>query len=204
MIRWRYDMERVLELTVCITALIAKKRALELTFCIIALIVVAPHFLLIALAIKFESPGPVFVKQRRRNGDCYIYKFRTMPVQEYAAVMTEARKDNLCSGRVSKFLRETSLDYMPALINVLRGEISLIGLQPRAVTKNEAGTDGLRWLLGEVGAEALSSLMDQRRCALATAAPADVGRLKRWYLLVMIDNIVRIALDRIAATVKLD
>ena len=92
-----------------------------------------PLLLLIALAIRLESPGPVFFRQIRvgKNGRQFkLYKFRSMHVTapQYAVSPTEAADPRIT--RVGRFLRRTSLDELPQLINVLKGDMSLVGPRP--------------------------------------------------------------------------
>ena len=92
------------------------------------------------LAIKLDSPGPVLFKQRRHGYNhrlIYVYKFRTMRVTEDGAVVVQARKDDDRVTRIGKFLRRTSIDELPQLFNVLKGEMSLVGPRPHAVAHNQ-------------------------------------------------------------------
>ena len=105
----------------------------------IASIVFMPVMVLCALAVKMESRGPVFFLQRRHGYDHQIitvWKFRTMKVQEDGDVVRQATKDDDRVTRVGRFLRKTSLDELPQLINVMRGEMSLVGPRPHAVAHN--------------------------------------------------------------------
>lgn len=103
---------------------------------LLLLILVSPIMALIALAIKLDSKGPVFFKQKRygfNNELIEVYKFRSMYTDR-----TDANADKLVSKgdsrvtRVGKFIRKTSLDELPQFINVLRGELSLVGPRPHA------------------------------------------------------------------------
>lgn len=97
-----------------------------------------PLMALIALAIRIESPGPVLFKQRRHawnNAEFEVYKFRSMRWNAGAQtqpLMQTARNDARIT-RLGRFLRRTSLDELPQLFNVLRGEMSLVGPRPHAV-----------------------------------------------------------------------
>jgi putative colanic acid biosynthesis UDP-glucose lipid carrier transferase len=105
----------------------------------ICLLLFAPIMLLAALAIKLESPGPVLFKQRRHGYNhrlIYVYKFRTMRVAEDGPVVVQAKKDDERITRVGRFLRRTSIDELPQLFNVLKGEMSLVGPRPHAVAHN--------------------------------------------------------------------
>lgn len=121
------------------------KNVYDYVFSCIMLVVSLPFFLVIGLAIKLISPGPVFYKQKRMgvNGRFFeIYKFRTMVVgadtmldelmeaNEADGPAFKIRKDPRVIPYVGTFLRKTSLDELPQLINVVRGEMSLIGPRP--------------------------------------------------------------------------
>ena len=101
------------------------------------LLLISPLLLIIALAVKLDSPGPVFFKQARNGWSgktFHIWKFRSMYVHtpEAGKVKQASRNDPRIT-RVGAFLRKTSLDELPQLINVLRGEMSLVGPRPHAV-----------------------------------------------------------------------
>jgi len=110
------------------------KRAMDIVLSLIALIILSPVLLIVAAVIKATSPGPVFFKQKRvglKKTHFMIYKFRTM--------RTDAPKDaptHLLQNAqsfitpVGKFLRASSLDELPQLINILKGEMSIVGPRP--------------------------------------------------------------------------
>jgi exopolysaccharide biosynthesis polyprenyl glycosylphosphotransferase len=123
------------------------KRVLDFCLALAALIVVSPVFVLVPLLIKITSPGPVFFKQRRigRNKRRFtIYKFRSMTM-DAESKMKELERFNELSGPVFKmksdpritpvgrFLRKTSIDELPQLINVLKGDMSLVGPRPMSI-----------------------------------------------------------------------
>jgi putative colanic acid biosynthesis UDP-glucose lipid carrier transferase len=92
--------------------------------------------LLIAIAIKLDSPGPVFFRQARLGWGgktFYIWKFRSMYVHDDQGVVVQAQKNDPRVTRVGAFLRRTSLDELPQIFNVIRGEMSLVGPRPHAV-----------------------------------------------------------------------
>ena len=98
--------------------------------------------LLVALAIKLEDPaGPVFFRQKRfgfNNKAFYIYKFRSMyakPVEDRVTV--QAKRGDPRITRVGRFIRRSSLDELPQLLNVLNGTMSLVGPRPHAIDHNE-------------------------------------------------------------------
>jgi Undecaprenyl-phosphate glucose phosphotransferase len=104
---------------------------------LLCLLIMLPLMLLIALAIKLDSPGPVFFRQQRlgaNNRPFDLLKFRSMYRAACAdpAVLQAQRNDPRVT-RVGRFLRRTSLDELPQLINVLKGEMSLVGPRPHAV-----------------------------------------------------------------------
>ena len=120
------------------------KRLFDLAVCLLLLPVVLPLLLLSALAIRLDSPGPIFIAQERtgRDGTPFrMLKFRTM-VRNAAELKAQLAHLNVLPPpdfkiphdpritRVGKFLRQTSLDELPQLLNVLRGDMSLVGPRP--------------------------------------------------------------------------
>jgi len=117
----------------------ASKILFDYVFATILVIVLAPVMLAIALAIRLDSPGPVIFRQRRHGFNHVVidvYKFRTMTVQENGDHVAQATKNDPRITRVGKLLRQTSLDELPQLFNVLRGQMSLVGPRPHAVAHN--------------------------------------------------------------------
>jgi putative colanic acid biosynthesis UDP-glucose lipid carrier transferase len=116
------------------------KRVLDVAGAWFALLLTWPAFIVIAIAIKRSSPGPVFFKQRRYglNGEeILVYKFRSMTVCEDGSVVKQASKLDGRVTPVGAFLRRTSLDELPQIINVLEGKMSFVGPRPHAVAHNE-------------------------------------------------------------------
>ena len=116
------------------------KRASDIVIAVLVQILLSPLMLVIALAIKLTSPGPVIFKQRRYglNGDeIIVYKFRSMTVAEDGARVTQARKNDQRVTRLGAFLRRSSLDELPQFINVLQGRMSIVGPRTHAVAHNE-------------------------------------------------------------------
>ncbi len=112
------------------------KRAQDLIVGGLALIVGLPLMLLIALAIKLDSPGPVFFRQRRHgfnNEEILVWKFRSMRPSHESAGVRQVTAEDARVTRVGRIIRRTSLDELPQLINVLKGEMSLVGPRPHAV-----------------------------------------------------------------------
>ncbi|MFM9942902.1 MAG: undecaprenyl-phosphate glucose phosphotransferase [Hyphomicrobiaceae bacterium] len=107
---------------------------------IIALVCAAPLFLFIAAAIKLDSPGPVFFRQKRHGvsgKSIVVWKFRSMRVMENGPVVQQATKGDARVTRVGRILRKTSFDELPQLINVVLGDMSLVGPRPHAVAHND-------------------------------------------------------------------
>jgi putative colanic acid biosysnthesis UDP-glucose lipid carrier transferase len=127
-------------LTLSETPLIGTRRLLKLLedFClsVALLIVLTPVMLVIAAAVKLDSPGPVFFRQERLGWGgkrFHIWKFRSMYVHDENGAVTQARKGDPRITKVGAFLRRSSLDELPQIFNVIRGEMSLVGPRPHAV-----------------------------------------------------------------------
>lgn len=117
--------------TIAPSSSLALKRVLDVAGSVLGLVILSPVFAIIALAIKRDSPGPVFFRQERsgRHGHLFrIYKFRSMAVTASGSALT-VRADKRVT-RVGAFLRKTKLDELPQLINVLSGDMSLVGPRP--------------------------------------------------------------------------
>ena len=130
---------------------VVTKRVLDFCLALAALLVISPALLLVAIAIKLTSPGPIFFTQKRigqNKRKFTIYKFRSMTV-DAETKMQEVEHLNELSGPVfkikhdprvtpvGKFLRKTSIDELPQLINVLKGDMSLVGPRPMSVRDYE-------------------------------------------------------------------
>ena len=117
------------------------KRALDITLASLTLLLTWPVLLTVALAIKQTSPGPVLFKQRRYglNGEeILVYKFRSMTVCEDGPALEQATEYDRRVTPLGAFLRRTSLDELPQILNVLEGKMSFVGPRPHAVAHNEA------------------------------------------------------------------
>jgi exopolysaccharide biosynthesis polyprenyl glycosylphosphotransferase len=121
-------------LAVCRPGAEAARRIFDLALAVPALVVLAPVFAAIALAIRLDSPGPIFYRQRRvgRRGRLFdIVKFRTMrPDAESASGPVWALPGESRTTRLGAVLRRLSLDELPQLLNVVRGEMSIVGPRP--------------------------------------------------------------------------
>lgn len=126
------------------------KRFLDFTLSLLGLIILSPVFLIISILIKKESDGPIFFKHKRigKNGkEIYLYKFRSMVpnaealIKKFTPEQMKEFKENFKLEndpritKIGKWLRKTSLDELPQLINILKGELSIIG--PRPVIEEE-------------------------------------------------------------------
>jgi undecaprenyl-phosphate galactose phosphotransferase/putative colanic acid biosynthesis UDP-glucose lipid carrier transferase len=112
------------------------KRLLDVAVAVISLVLLAPLLILAAAAIKLESRGPVIFRQRRHgfNGKSFmIYKLRSMKVLEDGATVVQATEKDPRVTRVGRVLRQTSIDELPQLLNVLQGHMSIVGPRPHAL-----------------------------------------------------------------------
>lgn len=108
------------------------------------LLLLLPILCGIAVGVKLSSPGPVLYKQKRTglNGRIFgIYKFRTMKVQPDNVPFVQATKNDSRVTRFGSFLRKTSLDELPQLLNVVQGHMALVGPRPHAVEHNSQFVD---------------------------------------------------------------
>lgn len=126
----------------------AIKRATDLVVASFALLVLAPLLGVIAVAIALDSPGPVFFRQRRHgylNEEVVVWKFRSMRTEaQDATARRQVSADDDRVTRVGRFLRRTSLDELPQLLNVISGEMSLVGPRPHAIGMLAGGEDASR------------------------------------------------------------
>lgn len=109
------------------------KRVFDFIISLIGVIVLSPIILIVALSVKFTSPGPMLFKQRRigkNNVEFEIYKFRTMRIDTPNVPTHLLENPEQWITPVGKFLRKTSLDELPQLFNILKGEMSIVGPRP--------------------------------------------------------------------------
>ncbi len=107
------------------------KRILDIILSSIALVILLPVFLLVSIAIKLDSPGPIIYKSKRMGKDLKTfntYKFRSMKINREELHSNMSHEEMVT--RVGKFIRKTSLDELPQLINILKGNMSFIGPRP--------------------------------------------------------------------------
>jgi lipopolysaccharide/colanic/teichoic acid biosynthesis glycosyltransferase len=128
-----------------------QKRIFDLVVAGLGLIVLALPFALVAIAIRWETPGPVFFRQQRIGRDnrlFWMYKFRSMHSDQSdrdASRLTERRDARVT--KVGEFIRRNSIDELPQLFNVLRGEMSVVGPRPHALSAKAA--EKLYWEIDE-------------------------------------------------------
>ncbi|WP_151736552.1 sugar transferase ['Paenibacillus yunnanensis' Narsing Rao et al. 2020] len=110
------------------------KQIIDFLLALIGIFLLWPFFLLIAVVIKFDSKGPIFFKQKRvgkNKREFNIFKFRTMRTDTPSNTPTHLLKDpDFFITKVGKFLRKTSLDELPQIINIFKGEMSVVGPRP--------------------------------------------------------------------------
>lgn len=121
------------------------KRVLDLTLSVVGLIILAPLMAAVAIAIRLDSPGPIFFRQRRHgymNEEFLVWKFRSMRTEatdHKAARQVTANDDRIT--RVGKFIRKTSLDELPQILNIITGEMSIVGPRPHAIGMLSGGAE---------------------------------------------------------------
>jgi putative colanic acid biosynthesis UDP-glucose lipid carrier transferase len=121
-----------------------RKRAFDIALTAAALLFFLPLLLTVAFLIRAESPGPALFRQRRTglNGVIFtVFKFRTMRVEEDGHIVRQATQNDDRITPLGAILRKYSIDELPQLLNVLRGEMSLIGPRPHAVAHDELWTE---------------------------------------------------------------
>jgi putative colanic acid biosynthesis UDP-glucose lipid carrier transferase len=112
------------------------KRATDIVISSFGLLVLSPLMLFVSVIIRLDSPGPILFRQIRKglNGQSFrILKFRTMLVMEDGVVVTQAIRNDTRVTRVGRSLRRASIDELPQLLNVLRGDMSFVGPRPHAL-----------------------------------------------------------------------
>ena len=114
------------------------KRTMDIVSSLVGLILLSPLFLLVAILIKLDSKGPIIFKQIRigkNSKPFYIYKFRSMKIDAPNLSTEEFINASDFTTNVGKFIRKTSIDELPQLVNILKGDMSIVG--PRPVIERE-------------------------------------------------------------------
>ena len=181
----------------------AAKRISDIVIASLSLLILSPLLLLLALGVRFSSPGPVIFRQRR-NGlggeEIVIYKFRTMRATEDGEVIRQATRHDDRITPFGTFLRRTSLDELPQFINVLQGRMSVVGPRPHAVAHNNAyrqvitaymvrhkvrpGITGWAQINGHRGETATREMMQAR-------VEHDIEYLRNWSLALDLEIVAR-------------
>lgn len=114
------------------------KRVIDALLGSVALVVLSPIMAVIVVAIRLDDRGPALFRQRRlgKDGSEFVFlKFRSMPVN--TAIVESAAADTLQVTRVGQIIRRTSLDELPQLVNIVRGDMSVVGPRPSLPTQTE-------------------------------------------------------------------
>lgn len=185
------------------------KRLLDIIVAVTSLVVLSPAMIFVAVAIKLESKGPVIFRQRRHgfNGKPFvIYKLRSMSVQEDGGTVVQATKQDPRVTRVGRLIRQTSIDELPQLLNVIQGHMSIVGPRPHALVHDyeygsmianyafrhhvKPGITGWAQVQGYRGGTPRLELME-RRVAL------DLWYIDNWSLILDIHIMLRTAFELI-------
>ncbi len=165
------------------------KRGIDVSCSFIGLVALLPLLTITAIAIKLDSPGPILFRQRRCgfNGkQFHILKFRTMSVMEDGQSISQAARHDSRVTRLGKWLRRTSIDELPQLLNVLSGSMSLVGPRPHAVAHdNEFDKVVRHYALRHHVKPGLTGWAQVHGCRGPTPTAADVRRRVEydlWYI----------------------
>jgi putative colanic acid biosynthesis UDP-glucose lipid carrier transferase len=184
----------------------AAKRAIDLVLALIALTIAAPMLAVFAILIRLESRGPVIFTQWRagfRGRAFRIYKLRTMAGRHSGRGLRQAQRKDPRVTRLGAFLRRTSIDELPQIINVLKGDMSIVGPRPHAISHEcdfrRAAEDyalrrmarpGLTGLAQVSGARGLTDTPEK----LARRIHYDLAYVRRWSLALDFWIMIRTAL----------
>jgi putative colanic acid biosynthesis UDP-glucose lipid carrier transferase len=188
------------------------KRALDIAASLLLCALLFPSLLLIALAVRSTSPGPIFFRQSRTglNGRVFqVWKFRTMYVVEDGDGIAHATRNDARVTPLGALLRSTSIDELPQLLNVLVGDMSLVGPRPHAVAHDQRygrliGDYGKRFgvkpgMTGLAQIRGLRGEIHDLSCMVARVR-ADCEYIERWSLLfdvwIILQTIPRMIRDR--------
>lgn len=126
------------------------KAIFDRLFAAVVLLALAPLFLGLGILIKRSSPGPVFFRQERLGIDgkvIHVYKFRSMKIHAEHGTVTQATRGDSRITPIGAFLRKTSLDELPQFLNVLKGDMSVVGPRPHAMAHNDIYKDQLDYYM---------------------------------------------------------
>lgn len=170
------------------------KRALDIVGASVALLLFLPLLVTISIAVRLESSGPIIFKQRRtghRGRIFTIYKFRTMTVTEDCAAVRQATRNDARVTAIGALLRKLSLDELPQFLNILKGDMSIVGPRPHALAHDahygeQIGTYADRFrakpgLTGLAQVNGLRGEIQDLRC-MAERVAADNLYIESWSL----------------------
>ena len=120
------------------------KRAFDIVCAALGLIILSPLLMVVSIAIKLDSRGPILFRQVRHgfnNEEIEVFKFRSMSCMEDGRTFKQAVENDPRVTRIGRIIRNTNIDELPQLINVLRGEMSIVGPRPHATAHNSLFAD---------------------------------------------------------------
>jgi putative colanic acid biosysnthesis UDP-glucose lipid carrier transferase len=179
------------------------KRLIDILGALTGLLFLSPFLVILATLICIDSPGPAFFRQRRTGRDgvpFLIYKFRTMRVLEDGDTVVQASRRDQRVTRIGKFLRRSSIDELPQLINVLKNEMALVGPRPHALAHDEyyaltvpGYNDRFRTKPGITGLAQVSGLRGEviEVGAMAARIQRDVEYIRDWSIVSDLQILVR-------------
>jgi Undecaprenyl-phosphate glucose phosphotransferase len=171
------------------------KRAEDLVIGALALVAALPLMLVIAVLIKLDGPGPIFFRQRRHgfnNEEILVWKFRSMrETDDPAAATRQVTSDDPRVTRIGKLIRRASLDELPQLINVLKGEMSLVGPRPHAVGMKTGKTESAKLVAGYAHRHRMKPGMTGWAAINGSRGPVDTPELVRRRVALDIEYIER-------------
>lgn len=190
----------------------AVKLWLDRIIAIVALILLAPLMVMISLALVLEGGGPVLFRQHRiglSGRKFLILKFRTMRTMEDGKEVRQATRQDDRTTDVGQFLRRTSLDELPQLVNVLRGEMSLVGPRPHAVAHDRYYSERIKsYKARQLVRPGLTGWAQVNGCRGATPNVEDMARRVEhdlWYIANWSPKLdARILLQTVALVVRQD
>jgi lipopolysaccharide/colanic/teichoic acid biosynthesis glycosyltransferase len=197
------DSDRDLELGAQRLQQATAKRLIDIVGAVFGLLFLAPVFALVALVIIIDSRGPVVFRQRRTGYDgvpFIIFKFRTMRVQEDGPAILQATRNDKRTTRIGKILRRTSIDELPQLLNVLRGDMSLVGPRPHPLALDHNYSGKIRGYRGRfkakpgiTGLAQVAGFRGEIKCLehMEARVRADTDYIRMWTIGLDIQILVR-------------
>lgn len=177
----------------------------------VLLVGLAPLMMLMAFGVKLSSPGPVIYRQRRHGlggKEIEVWKFRSMRIHSDAQVV-QAQKNDPRVTRFGRFLRSSSLDELPQLINVIRGDMSIVGPRPHAIEHNRHYSDQLHGYMQRHGVKpgmtGLAQIMGFRGETdtldkMARRVECDISYIRHWTIWLDLKIILRTPLVLLKGT----